>query len=86
MWHRKMPHTSYWANRSRADVDAQPLTFTLGKTMPELRIPSPILYIFSGLPGSGKSSLSKLVARELHAIYLRIDTIEQGLVISVLLM
>lgn len=47
--------------------------------MPELRIPSPILYIFSGLPGSGKSSLSKLVARELHAIYLRIDTIEQGL-------
>ncbi len=47
--------------------------------MPESHFPSPILYIFSGLPGSGKSSLAKLVARELHAIYLRIDTIEQGL-------
>lgn len=47
--------------------------------MPEPHFPSPKLYIFSGLPGSGKSSLAKLVARERHATYLRIDTIEQGL-------
>jgi predicted kinase len=39
----------------------------------------PILYIFSGLPASGKSTLSQTVARELGAVYLRIDTIEQGL-------
>jgi predicted kinase len=39
----------------------------------------PILYIFSGLPGSGKSSLSQTVARELRAVYVRLDTIEQGL-------
>ena len=39
----------------------------------------PILYIFSGLPGSGKSTLSQTVARQLRAVYLRIDTIEQGL-------
>ena len=39
----------------------------------------PILYIFSGLPGSGKSSLAQTVARQLTAVYLRIDTIEQGL-------
>lgn len=39
----------------------------------------PILYIFSGLPGSGKSTLSQFVARQLEAVYLRIDTIEQGL-------
>jgi predicted kinase len=39
----------------------------------------PILYIFSGLPGSGKSTLSQLVAQQLNATYLRIDTIEQGL-------
>jgi predicted kinase len=38
----------------------------------------PILYIFSGLPGSGKSTLSQTVARQLGAVYLRIDTIEQG--------
>ncbi len=39
----------------------------------------PILYIFSGLPGSGKSTLSQMVAQQLRAVYLRIDTIEQGL-------
>lgn len=39
----------------------------------------PMLYIFSGLPGSGKSTLSQIIARQLSAVYLRIDTIEQGL-------
>jgi len=39
----------------------------------------PILYIFAGLPGTGKSTLSQLVARQLQAVYLRIDRIEQGL-------
>lgn len=39
----------------------------------------PILYIFSGLPASGKSTLAQTVAGRLRAAYLRIDTIEQGL-------
>ena len=39
----------------------------------------PILYIFSGLPGSGKTTLSQRVAQRVHAVYLRIDTIEQAL-------
>lgn len=39
----------------------------------------PILYLFSGLPGSGKSTLSQMIAGQLRAVYLRIDTIEQGL-------
>ena len=38
-----------------------------------------VLYIFSGLPGSGKSTLSQLMARLVKAAYLRIDTIEQAL-------
>ncbi|AJQ95012.1 AAA family ATPase [Gynuella sunshinyii] len=38
----------------------------------------PILYIFSGLPGSGKSTLAQRLAAETGAVYLRIDTIEQG--------
>jgi predicted kinase len=39
----------------------------------------PILYIFSGLPGVGKSTLAKIVATLLNAVYIRVDTIEQGL-------
>lgn len=37
------------------------------------------LIIFSGLPGSGKSTLSKELTKRLSAVYLRIDTVEQGL-------
>jgi len=39
----------------------------------------PVLYLFSGLSGTGKSTLAQLIAQRLEAAYLRIDTIEQGL-------
>jgi predicted kinase len=39
----------------------------------------PRLLVFAGLPGVGKSTLAKGLARALGATYLRIDTIEQGL-------
>ena len=39
----------------------------------------PTLFIFSGLPGTGKTTLSKRLAQALGAVHLRIDTIEQGL-------
>ncbi len=38
-----------------------------------------MLFIFGGLPGTGKSALSSDLARKVGAVYLRIDTIEQAL-------
>lgn len=37
------------------------------------------LYVFSGLPGAGKTVVSQRLAKRMKAAYLRIDTIEQGL-------
>jgi predicted kinase len=39
----------------------------------------PVLYIFSRLPGVGKSTLSQRLAARLRCAYLRIDTVEQSL-------
>ncbi|CNF17134.1 AAA family ATPase [Yersinia frederiksenii] len=38
-----------------------------------------MLIIFSGLPGTGKSTIAHLLAERLKAVYLRIDTIEQAI-------
>lgn len=38
-----------------------------------------MLIIFSGLPGSGKSTIAQVLAKQLNAFYLRIDTIEQAI-------
>lgn len=40
---------------------------------------SPRLFIFAGLPGAGKTTLARRLARDLRAAYLRIDTVEQAL-------
>ena len=39
----------------------------------------PTLYIFSGLPAVGKSTLAQLLSKHLRILYVRIDTVEQGL-------
>lgn len=44
-----------------------------------IQMKEPVLYIFSGLPAVGKSTIAQAVASKLRAAYLRIDTIEQGL-------
>ena len=38
-----------------------------------------MLIIFSGLPGSGKSTIARVLAQRLGAVYLRIDAIEQAI-------
>jgi predicted kinase len=42
----------------------------------------PRLVIFAGLPGVGKTEIARELARQLGAVYLRIDSIEQGLLNS----
>lgn len=39
----------------------------------------PILIVFGGLPGVGKSAIARELARQIGAVYLRADTIEQAL-------
>ena len=38
-----------------------------------------VLIVFSELPGTGKTTISKALAARLGAVYLRIDTIEQAM-------
>ncbi|HII4351046.1 MULTISPECIES: AAA family ATPase [Enterobacter] len=39
-----------------------------------------MLLIFGGLPGTGKSTIARLLAARLDAVWLRIDSIEQALI------
>jgi predicted kinase len=39
----------------------------------------PVLIAFAGLPGAGKSTIARAVARRIRAAYLRIDSVEQAL-------
>jgi predicted kinase len=45
----------------------------------------PTLIIFGGLPGTGKMAIARELARELDAVFLRIDSIEQAIRASGLL-
>jgi predicted kinase len=38
-----------------------------------------MLIVFSGAPGTGKTTLSRLLAQQLGAVYLRIDTMDQSI-------
>ena len=40
---------------------------------------TPSLIIFSGLPGTGKTTIARELARRIHAVYIRIDSIEQAI-------
>ena len=39
----------------------------------------PTLIAFAGLPGTGKTTIARELAKQIAAVYLRIDTIEQAL-------
>ncbi|MHA6846114.1 AAA family ATPase [Ralstonia syzygii] len=41
-----------------------------------------MLIAFGGLPGTGKTTVAQTLARELAAVYLRIDTLEQAFIRS----
>ncbi|MFP3943730.1 MAG: AAA family ATPase [Alphaproteobacteria bacterium] len=40
---------------------------------------TPMLIVLAGLPGTGKSSIARMLAAELGAVWLRVDSIEQAL-------
>jgi predicted kinase len=44
-----------------------------------MRVTGPPLIIFSGLPGVGKTEIARALARQIEAVYVRIDSIEQAL-------
>jgi predicted kinase len=39
-----------------------------------------MLYIFGGLPGTGKSTIASRLASDLKAVYLRVDTVENTMI------
>jgi predicted kinase len=41
-----------------------------------------MLVVLSGLPGTGKTTIAKIISRKCHATYLRVDTIEQAILSS----
>ncbi|RUM25591.1 AAA family ATPase [Rhizobium vallis] len=41
-----------------------------------------MLIVFGGLPGSGKTTVARALARRLGAVYVRVDTIEQAIRVS----
>jgi predicted kinase len=48
-------------------------------TEPQWNRLQPMLIIFGGLPGAGKTTIAWALARQLGAVYLRVDSIEQAI-------
>src|SRR5580765_8489865 len=46
---------------------------------PPITSAKPMLIVFSGLPGVGKTVIARELARQISAVYLRIDSMEQAL-------
>jgi len=53
--------------------------FRIGAAIIVSRYTLPMLIVFGGLPGVGKTTIAREAARAMGAVYLRIDSIEQAL-------
>lgn len=62
-----------------AIISPPPLSLIWAPKPIEACYASTMLIVFGGLPGTGKSTIARALARRLRATYLRIDVIEQAI-------
>ena len=70
---RGQPHVPIGASSARSSSSVSFALVAASRAM------KATLYVFSGLPGTGKTALSQQLASRVKAVYLRIDTVEQAL-------
>jgi predicted kinase len=63
--------SGYWRIRVESR-DGKFQTYSTGRL-------APLLIIFGGLPGTGKTAIARELARQVGALYVRIDSIEQAI-------
>jgi predicted kinase len=71
---RQVPDGSY-----RLAVKPSTIAWMVEGTEPQWNRLQPMLIIFGGLPGAGKTTIAWALARQLGAVYLRVDSIEQAI-------
>ena len=79
---RKQKPAAAQRERSSTQVSVDKLSFIEGVMEPRIYWELTMLIIFGGLPGTGKTTIARELARELGAVHVRIDSIEEAILDS----